>query len=787
MPNTGSRVATGTAGSRLQAQADASGLGDTGALSRGSGQTPGGQEVVYETPADVAAILDKTYEIEHMATAPPPWEAGDEAEGDLGEFGGFGEFGGLTDPGASAQPGRGPLSSTARVPSLEDEPEDAITLSATKKVVSGLQTGAMGTLGATGTTGAGSTMGATGVQGSAPPPGSVTASSPAIEDFIRNFLSTAGLVRTLEVFQSEWLEASARNGLPASAQFTPLLPDALGENNELYRKVRFLETRCRQLEESANRARATYAKLRRERDFHKAHHRQAYQEKQIIINDLRRLREHCALYEPLIKDLTEKCDATARQKMLMAIQRDRYETRVKALEDTLTALRGEGAVEEFDASLKPKPRREPDPLGYRSKKLGEVMFKPGSSKMVGARTDSHAPKDSSRLVDSALAKQAFPSDAVLRKLNPLVVNGLSLADFECLSDGSVTMQAILSVHAHDAPVTSVDLHSNRPVFATGSADGSWRVYSSFDSPGSPGQVLVSGSGHGDYITSARFCPCPEGQSLLATTSADGATKVWNIMTQRQLLELRQHKGVVWDCSWHCTGKVLATCGQDGVVRLWDVGCSIQEGQEAQEAQQRRAADGREPGASLASGTSGTSGMGGSMSGSASAPAPAAVLLGSLRGHKGPVTMVRFQPYGNFVLTASPDKTVRVWDPRSLTCVRQYTWNLTNACKATWSLDGCLIGAADADGHACVYNMQTTTMLVSLRICQCAINDVAFDRSASSLLCSCADGVVRVLSVADKKVATELPLQAGGECMQSARTSAAVIVGTEGGDVAVYNV
>jgi len=149
-------------------------------------------------------------------------------------------------------------------------------------------------------------------------------------------------------------------------------------------------------------------------------------------------------------------------------------------------------------------------------------------------------------------------------------------------------------------------------------------------------------------------------------------------------------------------------------------------------------------------------------------------------------MVRFQPYGNLVLTASPDKTIRVWDPRDLTCVRQYTWNMTNACKAAWSLDGNLIGAGDADGHACVYNMATTTMLVSLRVCQCAINDVAFDRSAASLLCACADGVVRVVCVAEKKVTTELPLQAGGECLQGARTSAAVVVGTEGGDVVVYN-
>lgn len=63
----------------------------------------------------------------------------------------------------------------------------------------------------------------------------------SIEDYVRNFLAQASLVKTLETFQSEWLEVNAQGNLPATSQFVASIPDALVENRKLHKRISDLE------------------------------------------------------------------------------------------------------------------------------------------------------------------------------------------------------------------------------------------------------------------------------------------------------------------------------------------------------------------------------------------------------------------------------------------------------------------------------------------------------------------------------------------------------------------
>lgn len=47
----------------------------------------------------------------------------------------------------------------------------------------------------------------------------------------------------------------------------------------------------------------TWDKLRKERDYHKMHHQRVTQEKQKLLQDIKRLKKHCEKYDPTIMEV----------------------------------------------------------------------------------------------------------------------------------------------------------------------------------------------------------------------------------------------------------------------------------------------------------------------------------------------------------------------------------------------------------------------------------------------------------------------------------------------------
>jgi hypothetical protein len=58
-----------------------------------------------------------------------------------------------------------------------------------------------------------------------------------------------------------------------------------------------------------------YVKLRKERDYHRMHHKRVVQEKNKLIDDIKRLKRHYAQFEPTLQSLKTKyevrCGVTA--------------------------------------------------------------------------------------------------------------------------------------------------------------------------------------------------------------------------------------------------------------------------------------------------------------------------------------------------------------------------------------------------------------------------------------------------------------------------------------------
>uniref|UniRef100_A0A8D2LYH4 Sperm-associated antigen 16 protein n=1 Tax=Varanus komodoensis TaxID=61221 RepID=A0A8D2LYH4_VARKO len=163
-------------------------------------------------------------------------------------------------------------------------------------------------------------------------PGQITKTSlsetpEVVDDFLCNFLIRMGMNRTLDCFQTEWYELMQRGMLePKDVGF---VPDAYTCNQQLERENKRLRKEMENYKFAANKAKEAVLKMQKERDFHRMHHKRVVQEKNRLINDIKRLKTHYASYEPMLRQLHEKYEILLREKMLTSLERDRVVGQVK--------------------------------------------------------------------------------------------------------------------------------------------------------------------------------------------------------------------------------------------------------------------------------------------------------------------------------------------------------------------------------------------------------------------------------------------------------------------------
>jgi WD40 repeat protein len=95
---------------------------------------------------------------------------------------------------------------------------------------------------------------------------------------------------------------------------------------------------------------------------------------------------------------------------------------------------------------------------------------------------------------------------------------------------------------------------------------------------------------------------------LATAGEDGTARIWNLSGQ-QLVQFKGHQGLVFSVSFSPDGKTVATAGGDGTARLWNLS-----GQQ----------------------------------------------LAEFKGHQGRVRSVSFSPDGKTLASAGEDGTAKLW-------------------------------------------------------------------------------------------------------------------------------
>jgi len=330
-----------------------------------------------------------------------------------------------------------------------------------------------------------------------------------VDDFIRNFLIKVGMSRTLDNFNSEWYDLQQKGKL--AEVYTDTVPDIYVRNQDLDERVVALQQQLDKMRIITEKAQGTWDKFRKERDFHRMHHRRVVQEKAKLTTDLQRLRKHYLSYEPTLKDLQKKYEVAMKEKMLTRLERDRIKARVHTLEAQVQQLQAEKAA----ATKAPATPKPPRPKRGADSKL--------------------PPRDS---VPNPYASLTFDPPGIER------------------------YQLRRTFKGHVNAVSAAAFHPHKPILATVSDDATWKLWSVPNC-----DLVMSGEGHRDWISGVDFHPAG---SHLATASGDRTVKIWDFAGAACAHTFSDHTQAVWDCAFHHTGDFLASCSMDHTTRLWDL-------------------------------------------------------------------------------------------------------------------------------------------------------------------------------------------------------------------------
>lgn len=386
------------------------------------------------------------------------------------------------------------------------------------------------------------------------PPRAVTIQKPVVvDDFIRNFLIKTGMKKSLDVFQAEWYEMKTSGQLPEE---NTVVPDLYVKNEQLDNQLYQLREDANRAKKVAEKARGTWEKFRRERDFHRMHHRRVQQEKDKLIKDIKRLQTHQNSFEPAMKSYKLKYEATLKENMLVTLEKDRLKLRLESLELQMGIAQGETKESPSKTSML-SPKREKLSRKAATQLIGTHM---AQSKPDKPKRKSSARSSAKSRGSSSARRKGQPSEIPPEgKSNPHAQKKYSIA-----AGHKFTMRKTFK--GHQAAISCLALHPKKPVVATGSDDCSWKLWSL-----PKGELLMSGEGHDDWIGDVAFNP--REQSILASCSGDGTVKVWNLAETRCTATLKDHSQAVWSCDWHWNGDFLVTGSLDQSIRMWDINTS----------------------------------------------------------------------------------------------------------------------------------------------------------------------------------------------------------------------
>jgi WD40 repeat protein len=183
---------------------------------------------------------------------------------------------------------------------------------------------------------------------------------------------------------------------------------------------------------------------------------------------------------------------------------------------------------------------------------------------------------------------------------------------------------------------------------------------------------------------------PDGRRI-ATGHDDGAVRLWDVQTQRQIRATAAHGSPVSALAFSDDGTRLASAGEDKTIHLWEV-----------------AGGGHH---------------------------------GTLRGHTDRIPALAWHPDGRRLVSAGWDTTARVWDTATFEPIILLNSHAAQVVSLAFSRDGGLLACADSDHAVHVWDMGRYRTVRVLRGPAAELRALAFHPDGRRLAAGGADRVV----------------------------------------------
>ena len=219
--------------------------------------------------------------------------------------------------------------------------------------------------------------------------------------------------------------------------------------------------------------------------------------------------------------------------------------------------------------------------------------------------------------------------------------------------------------------------------------------------------------------------------LVATAGYDGLIKVWDLQSRKLKRDLKQHKGWVRSLAFSPDGSRLVSAGEDGKVFLWNT------------------QDGK-----------------------------AAITVAA---HKGPVTAVAFSPNGKTFVTGGGDNLVKVWNAADGTAIQTLAGHEDTIWSIAYSPTRSQFVSTGADRTIRVWSAETFKQTGVFTGHKDWVTSASFNSDGSRLVTASLDGVIKLWDVQKQREQQGLKRQSSCVwCVAFKPDDQSIFIGTHSG-------
>mmetsp|Transcript_3692 Transcript_3692/g.3995 ORF Transcript_3692/g.3995 Transcript_3692/m.3995 type:complete len:622 (-) Transcript_3692:306-2171(-) len=521
-----------------------------------------------------------------------------------------------------------------------------------------------------------------------------------VDDFVRNFFLKFNMQKTLETFENEWYELQGKGRL--KEEEIGIVPDIYLRNENLRKQVASMKSELDVAKQVAENAKATWDKLRKERDFHRVHFQRVQEEKKQLATDVKTLKGFHIQHEDRYEDLVNKYERTMKDKMLLKLERDRLSKKNTNLQDDIT--KAEATHQKATAKETKAATKRPD---SRLSTAQEGLTKPTSSTGTKPTTES------------VLRKTKRSTQFPMERNNP----------HQRAQHDPLTANLVLekSHKGHEGAISSLALHPKKPILATVSDDQTWSIW---NLPSC--ELIMSGSGHKSWISGVAIHP--KG-SHFATCSGDGSIRVWDFVNAKSVGNLNEHTQAVWSCAFHDQGDFLVSCSMDASCKLWDLNTLKSRHAFRGHVDSVNHVEFQPYGVCLATASGDKTVSLWDMR--------TALCVQTFYGHLNSINHVSFNLQADSLASSDADGITKVWDIRMVKERLQFDSGEFSTNAARFDRSGRVIAAATDDGSIKLFNTDKGVIENQLRGHEDAVLDIAFESHNKYLVSAGSDANFKI--------------------------------------------